>query len=258
MKMSPKNIFDQIASVYDQSAYLSEEIAKRMLERLDLFRIQPKSILELGCATGSVTQQLAKRYSAAEIVAIDISEAMLNLAQQKCQAHTHINFICADAEKLTLPDHSSDLIISHLMLPWCKDPAVFFESLQRLLKPEGVLLFTTYGPDTLMELGISVPFRDMHDIGDDLLRAGFKDPVVDAEIITVHYQESAQLISDIKNQGGECLLPNGNIDISEQAIDVTCEVIYGHAIGQIVYSQRIEGDEVLIPTSSIKYRSEKE
>ena len=119
--------------------------------------------------------------------------------------------LCADALELPLPDASVDLLFSNLMLPWCDDLDAAFAEIARVLRPRGLLTFTTLGPDTLIELHESwheaddythvIPFADMHDIGDGLVRAGLVEPVLDVVHYTLTYPDVYSLMRDLKAIG---------------------------------------------------------
>lgn len=118
--------------------------------------------------------------------------------------------IAADAERLPLAAGSVDLILANQLLPWCRPERVFAEAC-RVLGPDGLLLFSTLGPDSLAELRrawaaaddqIHVHgFFDMHDLGDQLIAAGLEDPVVDVDRITVTYPSVEALVADFRACG---------------------------------------------------------
>jgi malonyl-CoA O-methyltransferase len=211
-----RHAFDRAASRYDEVAVLQKEVGKRLLERLDYVRMQPQCILDLGSGTGLCTTALRQRYNKAHIIALDIAAGMLQHARNKLSwlEKTFSNkqrFICADADCLPLKDQSVDLIISNLTLQWCPNLDHTFAELRRVLKPDGLLMFTTLGPDTLKELRQSWQrvdenihvhsFIDMHDVGDALVRCRFADPVMDMETITMTYQDARTLMHDLKTLG---------------------------------------------------------
>jgi len=187
-KQLARRAFDRAADTYDAVAELQYEIGDRMVERLDYIRQQPRRILDLGAGTGFFTAALLKRYRKADA---------------RC--------VCADAESLPFADDSFDFIFSNLMLQWCTDLESTLLELRRVLAPGGLLMFTTFGPDTLMELRASWEavdgythvnsFVDMHDVGDALLAAQWAEPVMDSERITVTYRELRTLMRDLKHIG---------------------------------------------------------
>lgn len=198
--------FAAAAAGYDAVAALQQEVAVRLLERLDLIRLQPTRVLDLGCGTGQCAAALAARWPRAQVVALDVVPPML----AKARARGVGGVIAADAQALPLASSSADLVLSSLMLQWCEAPAVFAE-VMRVLRPGGLWLFSSLGPDTLSELraawaqadaGAHVhAFTDLHDLGDQLLAAGFADAVMDAERLTLSYASLDTLLRELKALG---------------------------------------------------------
>jgi len=208
--------FDRAAARYDGVAELQAETGQRLLERLDYVKLQPECIIDLGSGTGRLTRALAKRYPKARIIALDLAEGMLQ--QARIGTCPRIPFtprrqhhVCGDMEALPFRDGSCDLLISNLALQWCNDPDRVFTEFRRIMRPGGLVTFTTCGPDTLRELRQAWravddfahvnAFIDMHDIGDGLLRAGLADPVMDREDIALTYRELKTFLRDLKQLG---------------------------------------------------------
>lgn len=210
-KRQARRAFDRAAETYDAAAELQYEIGERMMERLDFIRLQPKRILDLGAGTGKFTAALLKRYRKADVVALDIAPGMLAHAQARGSWLRKPQSVCADAEVLPFADDSFEFIFSNLMLQWCTDLPSTLAELRRVLAPGGLLMFTTFGPDTLMELRASWgavdghthvnQFIDLHDVGDMLIAKRWADPVMDSERITVTYRELRKLMQDLKQIG---------------------------------------------------------
>ncbi len=210
-KDQARRSFGRAAASYDEAAVLQREIGSRLLERLDLMKIQPRDILDLGSGTGQCIDGLFSRYRKARVVALDIAPPMLKRARQRGRWLRRPQCICADAERLPFGDNSFDLVFSNLMLQWCVDLDAAFSELQRVLRPGGLLLFSSFGPDTLRELRESWrevdryahvnTFLDMHDVGDALLRTRFADPVMDVERLTVTYPDVWKLMRELKQVG---------------------------------------------------------
>jgi len=211
-KTQARASFEKAAATYDAAAVLQRQTAQEMMERLELVKQEPQVILDIGCGTGEATALLAKRYKKSKVIALDFAHAMLKhtrrrgsswLKKQAC--------ICADAEQLPLADASVDLIFSNATIQWCNDLEQTFSDWLRVLKPGGLIMFSSFGPDTLTELRQAwatvdgtrhvSPFLDMHDVGDALLRVGFADPVMDVERMTLTYPDVKGLMRDLKQIG---------------------------------------------------------
>ena len=211
IKTLARRSFESAAAAYDQASALQQEVGQRLLQRLDLVKIQPDRILDLGSGTGQCIPDLLARYKKAQVVALDIALPMLWRARKRGRWLRKPGCVCADAERLPFADSSFDLVFSNLMLQWCVELEVVFTELQRVLRPGGLLLFTSFGPDTLHELRGSWQqvdgyshvnaFADMHDVGDALLRTRFADPVMDVERLTVTYADVWKLMRELKQIG---------------------------------------------------------
>ena len=273
-KQLARRAFDAAAATYDDVAQLQYEIGDRMLERLDYIRLQPRRILDLGAGTGKYSHALLKRYRKAGVVALDIAPAMLAQVQSRGGWLRKPACVCADAEDLPFADDSFELIFSNLMLQWCTDLAGTLAELRRVLAPGGLLMFTTFGPDTLMELRASWEsadghthvnrFRDLHDIGDLLVRTRWADPVMDAERLTVTYRQLRRLMQDLKQIGAHNVTagrPRGLTGRqrwrafseayeryrSHDVLPASYEVVYGHAWSPL-NKHTAHGNEVPLAT----------
>jgi malonyl-CoA O-methyltransferase len=202
--------FDRASLTYDAAAVLQAEVRELLLERLDLTRLEPRVVLDVGTATGHAARALKRRYPRARVIAADSSRQMLRIASRRRSWLRPFTLVCADAVRLPLPDASVDLVFSNLLLPWCDADALFAE-LRRVLAPRGLLTLTGLGPDTLKELRAAWAqvdshirvgnFIDMHDVGDALVRAGFAAPVLDVERYTLSYTDVHRLAADLKAMG---------------------------------------------------------
>jgi len=259
-KRHMRRAFEDAAAAYDAVAVLQREVGARLLERLDLVRLAPRRLIDVGCGTGLCTLALAQRYADAQTVALDIAPSMVRAARAKTRWwqrwRGRYQFICGDAEALPVADASVDLIVSNLTLQWCSDLDRAFAEFKRVLAPQGLVLFSTLGPDTLHELREAWrsadeathvnAFIDMHDVGDALMRAGFADPVMDMEYMTVTYPDVLALMRDLKQLGAHNVTAGRKrgltgrrqlqrvVDGYEQwrrdgVLPATYEVVYGHA-----------------------------
>ncbi|QVL46002.1 MAG: malonyl-ACP O-methyltransferase BioC [Methylophilaceae bacterium] len=250
--------FDRAANTYDAAAVLQKLVREEMFSRLDLIKVKPSNILDAGCGTGYGSFTLQKRFKTAQVFSLDLAFAML----QKTHAQqSFINkllrpkrLICADIENLPITDNSMDMVWSNLALQWCNDLDKSFIEISRLLKPDSLFIFSTFGPDTLKELRAATSngethvsrFIDMHDIGDALTRNGFNAPVLDVERYTLTYDDVRSVMVDLKSIGannatqgrgrglaGKGFLKTLAAQYEQFRIDgklpATFEVIYGHA-----------------------------
>ena len=255
--------FERAAVTYDAVAVLQREIMTRMLERLDYVKIEPERVLDLGCGTGGALTALGERYPKAQVLGADISEAMLNAAHgQRSRLRWLLPFLrankasllAADAPALPLKSGSVGMIWSNLMLHWLEEPQPALREMHRALDVGGLLMFSTFGPDTLKELRACFSdgyehtqrFADMHDYGDMLLECGFADPVMDAEVLTMTYASVDDLFRDLRQSGAGCAMQArrrglmGRTEwtkacaryeslLKDGRLPATFEVVYGHA-----------------------------
>ena len=261
-KRQLRRSFERAASTYDRAAVLQREVCERALERLDLMKITPAVILDAGSGTGFAAPALARRYPGATLVEFDIAPAMLQTARaraprwKKWLGRQRELFVCGDNEQLPIRAGTVGLFWSNLAFQWANDLPRVFSECQRVLKPGGLLNFTTFGPDTLKELryafagnagGVHVNrFYDMHDVGDMLVQAGFADPVMDMEQVTLTYADVETLMRELKAIGAHNVATGRNRGLTgRRALDnlrrryeelrrdgrlpATFEVVYGHA-----------------------------
>lgn len=253
--------FERAARRYDESAFLQREIGNRLLAHLEPIRIEPARMVDLGSGTGLFFDALLQRYPRAELVGIDFALAMLEAAHSRTPWWRRAlkgrspALVCADAERLPLANASADLVFSNLALQWC-NPVKAFAETARVLATGGLFLFSTFGPDTLKELRAAFAavdghahvntFVDMHDLGDELVAAGFADPVMEMETLTLEYPDVERLARDLKAIGAHNVLPDRPRGLSGRgrwtrmaeryealrrsgALPATFEVVYGHA-----------------------------
>lgn len=210
-----RRAFERAAATYDAHGVLQREVGRRLLEHLEGIRIDPSLILDLGCATGGSFEGLRARFPKARMGGVDIAEAMLRRAHDRAPWWKRRFggapwLVTGDAERLPFAQGSVELVFSNLMLQWCKPEAVFAE-VARVLPAGGLFMFSTFGPDTLKELRGAFAaagrpervntFIDMHDLGDALVHAGFADPVMEMEMVTLEYATVDALLRELKGLG---------------------------------------------------------
>jgi malonyl-CoA O-methyltransferase len=266
-----RRAFDRAAPGYDAHAVLQREVCDRLLARLDYMSAQPRRVLDAGCGTGYGLAHLRARYPDAELCGLDIAPGMLaaararvpqpGWAQRTLQRFTSqgarpAHLLCADLGRLPLAADSVQLAWSSLALQWAHDLEAALKGFHRVLAPGGLLMFATFGPDTLKELRAAFGaiddaphvnrFIDLHDVGDMLVHAGFAHPVMEMEMLTLTYADLAALMRDLKGLGAHNAAAARQRGLfgkaawarlqmayeayrTEGRLPATFEVIYGHA-----------------------------
>jgi malonyl-CoA O-methyltransferase len=283
--------FSAAASHYDDVAVLQRQTADELLDRLSLVKIQPQTILDLGVGTGRNLSLLQQRYPEARLLAMDIATDMLQRARQRYRedqglkrflpSKNKLQLAAGDAEALPLADNSVDLVFANLALQWC-EPKVSFAEIQRVLKPEGLVLFSSLGPDTLTELRQSWAavddyphvnvFYDMHDVGDAMTANGLSDCVLDIDTFVLTYPTPMAMMRDLKILGAHNVNEGRNRGLTgkekmrkviaeyesfrlEGLIPASYEVVFGHGwkLPQSGHQQQADGS-VHVPVSEIQRR----
>ncbi len=252
--------FNKAAHTYAEAAFLYRATGERLLSRLDYMRCEPQVILDAGCGAGDFSVQLAQRFPYASIIAVDFAEEMLRMGQERQKKQglieLPIEWMLADMVDLPLPSESVDMIFANQSIQDVDDVTALFRTFHRVLKPGGILLFATLGPDTLKELkaawacvdtyGHISEWKDLHVLGDALMSQQFVQPVVDREEMIVHYKDPSRLLKDLKEQGSYNIHPirrKGLMGVDaldyllyqleqqkkQGKIALTYEVLYGHA-----------------------------
>ena len=253
--------FEKAAAGYDAAAVLQHEVCRRMLARLDYIKLEPAAILDAGSGTGNVVPALRARYPHATLFALDIALAMVRRARARATWWQSVRGrgvvpVCGDIERLPLGAATVGMVWSNLALQWVNDPPGALAEFRRVLAPGGLLMFSTFGPDTLKELRAAYQgtdrythvnrFIDMHDLGDMLVHGGFADPVMDMEYVTLTYNDVRALMHDLKAIGAHNVTAGRRQGMTARAafaavarnyealrrdgrLPATFEVIYGHA-----------------------------
>ena len=201
--------FGRAAASYARHATLQRDVEDLLLERLEYVREAPARVLDVGSGPGRGTAALRKRFSSAHVIALDIATPMLT--QIRPGWLRPITRVCADARELPFADASVDVLYSNLCLQWIEDLPALFNEFRRVLRPGAYVAFSTFGPDSLYELRSAwsaaddTPhvngFLDIARVGDALIAAGFRDPVLDVEHFTLAYDDAFGLMRDLKGIG---------------------------------------------------------
>ncbi len=251
-----RRAFGRAAASYGAHAVLQHEVEQRLVERLDYFTTVPARVLDIGCGPGRAALAMRDRWKPAQVIALDLAMPMLRLIRPGwLRPLARVN---ADARALPLADASVDVVFSNLAVQWIEDLPALFDEVRRVLRPGGYLALSTFGPDTLHELRAAwsevdrAPhvngFADIARVGDALMHAGFRDPVLDGEHFTLTYNDALSLMRELKAIGAtnadsrrargltgrETLRRVGAAyerHRAEGVLPATYEVIYAHALG---------------------------
>jgi malonyl-CoA O-methyltransferase len=211
--------FDRRAAAFGGHDFVVREVGRRLIERLQMIRVEPVRIIDVGCGAGGSREALQSHFARAQWIGVDISLPMLARTLPASTLSRLLPWrplksirVCAEAGALPLADGSVDLVFSNLMLHWHPGPHSVFPEWLRVLRVGGLVLFSCFGPDTLKELrramaeaGIParpMPFVDMHDFGDMMIAAGLAGPVMDAETIRLTYASPRALLREVAALGG--------------------------------------------------------
>jgi malonyl-CoA O-methyltransferase len=271
--------FNQQALEYERAAVVQQEIGERLFERLQYMKISPQHILDLGCGTGKLSRQLRLKYPKAQIIGLDLAYDMLLQAKQKQNWRRKWSLVAADMTHLPFVNGVFDLVFANQAIHWSHSMLSVFRELNRVMKVNGCLMFTTLGPDTFKELkkawsGVNAyahvnEFADMHDLGDWLMAEHFLEPVVDMELLAIHYETLPQLIDALKKQGVKNINPHRNKGLTSRTAWANFEKNYENMRTdqgkfplsyEVIYGQAWKGEqrhtdtgiETLIPVSGIK------
>jgi malonyl-CoA O-methyltransferase len=262
--------FENLAGRYDRHAALEQEVSRRLLERCAFSRLQPTRVLDLGCGTGAAAAALKRRYRRAQVIGVDASPAMLAGLRRRSSLLRPLRGVCGDVAALPFPRGSADLLFANLVNFWSPQPAALFDEYRRVLRPDGMLLFTTLGPGTFWQLReawasvdreVTLPaFADILGVGDALMAAGFREPVMDMEVITLQYPRFEAMAEELEATAVSLLIPGwerwrAQRDRLEAAYSplltggsypLSYEIVYGTAFGpQEGQPRRTAGGDVV-------------
>lgn len=249
--------FDRAAPHFAEADFVHGVTRDGLLDRLRPMSVDASTVVDLGCAAGAALPLLAKRFRRARIIALDHSGAMLRLANRRRSLLSKRYAVQADARALPFADASIDVVFSNLLLPLVEPPDAVFAEVARVLRADGLFVFSTLGPDSLQEIrrawravddGEHVNrFPDMHDVGDALVRAGLRDPVLDVDRLEVSYRDNEALFRDLTTTGARNSLYQRQPGLMGRdrwrrfvetlfaagtGCSLTLELVYGHCWGR--------------------------
>jgi len=278
-----RRAFSRAAARYREHAVLQREVEDRLLERLDYVTTPPQRVLDVGAGPGRASAALRRRWPKAEVIALDLALPMLREARRAAGWFRRLPAVCADARALPLADASVDVLFSSLCIQWIDDLPALFDEFRRVLRPGGFLALATFGSDTLHELRAAWAavdrrphvsgFIDLMHLGDALMAAGFKDPVLDGEHFTLTYADAPALMRDLKAIGATNAEPDrargltGKTRLAavaqayepcrrEGLLPATYDVLYAHAWGPPPGQPRRHGGSEIasFPLSQLRIR----
>ena len=263
--------FDRAAAGFDDVDFVHAVTRNGLLSRLEPVQVKPRNVLDLGSATGATGRELRKRFGRAHVVSLDLSHAMLAQARRRKRRFSKASYVQADAHRLPFADASFELVVANQLLPWVADAESLFAEVARILVEGGVFAFATLGPDSFREIraawaqayvggpsgpnsvaaeaaptgGHVHPFPDMHNIGDALVRAGLRDPVLDVDYLAVTYGDAGKLFDDLTAAGARNALAGRRRTLtgkrrfaamrqalcSGDRLRLDLELVYGHCWG---------------------------
>lgn len=272
-----RDAFEHAADRYDRHAALEQEVGRRLLERLEHQRREPRRILDLGCGTGALCAELKKACRKADVIGLDSSMAMLSGVRKRSGFLRPLRGLCADYTALPVAARSVDLVVSNLSFQWCERIEEVYGEIRRVLAPGGMLLFSSLGLGTFRELASAwhqadetaaiSGFVDILEHGDALMAAGFQQPVMDAERITLEYRDLESMAAELEATGMAAFLRRGRREQSLPSLGqayeafrvdgrypLSFEVVYGTAFGPDDGQPRKtpDGDVITFSVESLK------
>jgi len=264
------HLFDRLAESYDRHAALEQEVGRRLLERCEFRRNEPRRIVDVGCATGELAGTLKRQFRKAQVIGLDLAPAMLRRLRQRSSLLRPLGAVCADLGRLPLQDATVDLLFCNLALHWSSDLRAALDECCRVLQPGGMLLFATLGPGSLTELRSAWPtadpavrfleFPDALQVGDAMLASGLLEPVVDTERIRLQFPDVEAMARELEATGSSLLVQGWDrwrdhrnelasalaMPAHNPRLSISFEIVYGTAFGPAAGARRPhQGTDVL-------------
>lgn len=233
--------YDRVAADYDEHDALEREVGERLLDRISFARQPVHAAVDLGCGTGRAAVELQRRIDSAYIAAVDVSPAMLSQARLRPTGGPSIGIVQADLSQIPLAARAFDLVFSNLALQWASDFQGALNEIRRILKPGGMLLFSVPGPRSFGNLRLQpkpgaraempIYMPDLQELGDLLVTAGFSEPVMDSELIALHYPSPEAMTRELAVTGGAGFMDVVPVPAAGSVTALEIEVVYGTAFG---------------------------
>jgi malonyl-CoA O-methyltransferase len=255
---------DKAAALIDEADVVLQASADGLCERLLPMQISPLTILDLGCGTGARMRQIGRLYPKSRVLGLDMSAAMLKKATARHGWFDKSREIQGEATALPFTDDSIDLVFSNLLLPFVDDLPACLGEVARVLRRDGLFVFSTLGPDSFAELRNAWQqvdagmehvraFADMHLVGDAMVQHGLRDPVLDVDFLDIRYQNIQSLYRDLTATGARNSLAGRRTGLGGRrrlahlerlvtssgdgdGATLKLELVYGHAWGSVARS----------------------
>ncbi len=213
-----RRAFSRASATYSGAAALQRDVEARLLESLEYLDDRvPDVVLDVGSGPAHAAIEMHTRWPKSRVVAVDLALPMLQQAPVRSGWRDRLGLqrplarVCADLRQLPFADNSVDVLFSNLCLQWVEDLPAAFAGFRRVLKPDGLLLCSTFGPQTLIELRESFghadeaphisPFASIAEFGDALMRAGFRNPVLDRDLDVHGHPDMTALMRELRAIG---------------------------------------------------------
>lgn len=242
-----RRAFGRAAPGYAQASHIQQEIESRLLESLELYPARhneaaPGCVADVGCGPARAAAALRTRWPKAEILALDAALPMLHAAHENTRGQwlrrRPVQRIQADLRTLPLASGVVDVLFCNLALQWVEDLPAAFAEFRRVMRPGGLLLLSTFGSDTLAELRDAFaqvdafphvsPFTAIAPLGDALMAAGFRDAVLDRDILIDYHPNFAALLHSLKATGATNALHTRRPTLSGRQRFAAAEALYPH------------------------------
>lgn len=226
---------------YKNAEVIARETADELMSRLTWMTVKPAVIWVISGDEEKDSARLKQFYPEADIITSN-----------------------RDPLKDEMLKGNIDIIFANMFLPWQVDNRKALTIWRQMLCPNGLLIFSTLGLDTLKEcqsvsgMQLLPKLVDMHDVGDELLAVGFVDPVLEVDYYTTVYRDKSKMLSELSDSGMVKVETDAiNLDqllpVEDGAYQVTYEVIYAHAFSPLQGKGQVAGDGVVkVPLSQLK------
>jgi malonyl-CoA O-methyltransferase len=263
-----------------EAPWLHGEVARRMAERLPFIKLQPATVVDWWGHLGNSGAVLEAAYPKAKRIVVEPCDALVERSRRAADKPWWQKLRGASVtvvRESEVPAGAAQMLWANMMLQAADDPPRVMDDWHRAVAVDGFVMFSCLGPDTLRQLRSiyrqaewgppGADFVDMHDFGDMMVAAGFADPVMDQEQITLTWDSPTALLLELRSLGGN-VSPNRFAGLrtprwrarlesalaamagGDGRIEMTFEVAYGHAF-KAAPRHKLEG-ETRVPLDDMR------